>query len=438
MPGPVPNPGVARLWSRGARAAPQGAGFLAGPRTVLTCGHVVSAVAGEPERSPLAAGLTVDPDFPLAGRAARRQTARLVTHVPVTVDGSGDLAVLTLDEDPPPGAEPVRLLDVETERGHPFRAFGFPAGDDEGVWSLGTIVDDRGRGWLQIESTGACEIRQDFSGTPLWDERFKGVVGMVVATDRRFLQRAAYAITAGVLFEVHPELRRHAALPSPFRGLESFREQDAAHDFGRCEQIKALTEAVTTSSVVPVIEVFGVGKSSLVHAGLVPELRRRGDYSIASLVPEPALRVEDMLASALLPLLDAPGGVTERLEQLEQLDRLAGRLREGAAAPVVRELLTHSGTTQLLLIIDQFEVLLFAGRRRRPGRAGGGPRPGRSRVAAPPQVVLAARPTGVAVIAANGWRSTGPVAVTGSATGGRAGSGRRTARGHSRTCGVPG
>ncbi|MER6615649.1 trypsin-like peptidase domain-containing protein [Streptomyces xantholiticus] len=357
MPGPVPNPGVVRLWSRGAWASPQGAGFLAGPRTVLTCAHVVSAVAGERERSPLAAGLTVDLDFPLAGRAARLQTARLVAHVPVAEDGSGDIAVLALDEDPPPGAEPVRLLDVETVRGHPFRAFGFPAGDDEGVWSLGTIVDDRGRGWLQFESTGACDIRQGFSGTPLWDERFKGVVGMVVATDGRFLQRAAYAITADVLFEVHPELRRYAALPSPFRGLESFREQDAVHYFGRSEQIRSLTEAVTRSSVVPVIGVSGVGKSSLVHAGLVPELRRRGDYSIASLVPEPALGAEFMLASALLPLLNAPGDVTEPLDWLEQLERLAGRLREGAAAPVVRELLTRSGTTQLLLIVDQFEVL---------------------------------------------------------------------------------
>lgn len=357
VPGPEPNPGIARLWSCGASAAPQGAGFLVGPRTVLTCAHVVSAVVGERERSPLTAGLTVDLDFPLAGRATRRQTARLVTHLPVAEDGSGDIAVLALDEDPPPGAEPVRLLDVKTVPGHPFRAFGFPAGDDEGVWSLGTIVDDRGRGWLQFESTGACEIRQGFSGTPLWDEEFKGVVGMVVATDGRFLQRAAYAITAGDLFEVRPELRRYAALPSPFRGLGSFREQDSDHYFGRSEQIKSLTEAVTTSSIVPVIGVSGVGKSSLVHAGLVPELRRRGDYSIASLVPEPDVGAESMLASALLPLLDPPGETTDPLDRLDQRERLARRLQEGAAGPVVRELLTLSGTTQLLVIVDQFEGL---------------------------------------------------------------------------------
>ncbi|WP_327731360.1 nSTAND1 domain-containing NTPase [Streptomyces sp. NBC_00487] len=357
MPGPVPNPGIARLWSRGAWATPQGAGFLAGPRIVLSCAHVVSAVAGEQEGSPLAVGLTVDLDFPLAGRAARRQSARLITHIPVAEDGSGDIAVLALDEDPPLGAEPVRLLDVETVRGHPFRAFGFPAGDDEGVWSLGTIVDDRGRGWLQFESTSACEIRQGFSGTPLWDEHFKGVVGMVVATDGRFLQRAAYAITADVLLEVHPELRRLAAPPSPFRGLESFREQDATHYFGRAEQIKALTEAVTTSSIVPVIGVSGVGKSSLIHAGLVPQLRKRGDYSIASLVPEPALGAELMLASALLPLLNAPDDVIKPLDRFDQVERLVGRLREGGTLPVVRELLTRQGRTQLALIVDQFEML---------------------------------------------------------------------------------
>ncbi|MFJ8588393.1 trypsin-like peptidase domain-containing protein [Streptomyces sp. NPDC093595] len=378
MPGPVPNPGIARIWSRGAWAAPQGAGFLVGPRTVLTCAHVVSAVAGEPEGTPLPAGFTVDLDFPLTGSAVRRQTARLVTHVPVGEDHSGDMALLTLDEEPPPGAGPVRLLDVETVRGHPFRAFGFPAGDDAGVWSLGTIVDDRGRGWLQFESTSACEIRQGFSGTPLWDDRYQGAVGMVVATDGRFLQRAAYAITAEVLLDTHPVLRRHAALASPFRGLEPYREQDAAHYFGRPEQITSLTEAVTTSSIVPVIGVSGVGKSSLLHAGLVPALRRRGDYSIASLVPDPTLPAEYMLASALLPLLDAPtepaapGGPAEPAEEaeraeeaepaveaepVERLARLAGRLRDGAAAPAVRALLTRAGTSQLLLLIDQFEVL---------------------------------------------------------------------------------
>ncbi|MFF7894629.1 trypsin-like peptidase domain-containing protein [Streptomyces sp. NPDC007907] len=357
MPGPVPNPGIARLWSRGAWATPQGAGFLAAPRIVLTCAHVVSAVAAEQEGSPLAAGLTVDVDFPLAGKATPRQSARLITHIPVAEDGSGDIAVLALDQDPPVGAEPVRLLDVETVRGHPFRAFGFPAGDDEGVWSLGTIVDDRGRGWLQFESTSACEIRQGFSGTPLWDEHFKGVVGMVVATDGRFRQRAAYAITASALLEIHPELRRHAAPPSPFRGLDSFREQDATHYFGRAAQIKALTDAVTTSSIIPVIGVSGVGKSSLIHAGLVPQLRKRGDYSITSLVPEPALGAELMLASALLPLLNAPDEGVDPLDRLEQVERLTEQLREGGTAPVVRELLTRSGTTQLALIVDQFEML---------------------------------------------------------------------------------
>ncbi|GGP73970.1 nSTAND1 domain-containing NTPase [Streptomyces abikoensis] len=356
MPGPVPNPGIARLWSDGG--APLGAGFLAAPRTVLTCGHVISAIAGEAESAPLPPGLTVELDFPLAGRTSQRRTASLLRHVPVADDGTGDIAVLSLAEDPPTGAEPVRLLDVDSVRDHPFTAFGFPAGDDEGVWSLGTIVDERGRGWVQIESTGACEILQGFSGTPLWDDRLKGVVGMVVATDRRFVGRAAYAITLDALLEVHPELARHASPPSPFRGLMPFREQDAAHYFGRSSQIEELTEAVTTSGVVPVIGASGVGKSSLVQAGLLPALRRRGDYSAVTLVPEPAVRAEHMLASALLPLIDAlPGEENAPAEVGERLDRLARRLRDGAAAPVVTEAVGRSGTSQLLLFVDQFEVL---------------------------------------------------------------------------------
>ncbi|MDT0449632.1 nSTAND1 domain-containing NTPase [Streptomyces hesseae] len=355
MPGPVPNPGIARLWSHGA---PLGAGFLAAPRTVLTCGHVISSSAGKPESEPLPPGLPVELDFPLAGRPARRRTASLVRHIPVAADGTGDIAVLSLTEDPPAGVAPVRLLDVDSVRDHPFTAFGFPAGDDEGVWSLGTIVDERGRGWVQIESTGACEILQGFSGTPLWDDRLKGVVGMVVATDRRFVGRAAYALTLDTLLDAHPELARHASPDSPFRGLLPFREQDAAHYFGRSAQIAELTEAVTTSGVVPVVGASGVGKSSLVRAGLLPALRRRGDYSAVTLVPEPAVRAEHMLASALLPLLDAlPGEEDAPGDMGERLDRLARRLRDGAAAPLVTEAVSRSGTSQLLLFVDQFEVL---------------------------------------------------------------------------------
>lgn len=59
---------------------------------------------------------------------------------------------------------------------------------------------------------------------------------------------------------------------NPYRGLQDYREQDAALFFGRNEDIIALHEQVTTCSLLVVTGASGSGKSSLVRAGLLPKL----------------------------------------------------------------------------------------------------------------------------------------------------------------------
>nr|MCU0518568.1 CHAT domain-containing protein [Oscillatoria sp. Prado101] len=62
--------------------------------------------------------------------------------------------------------------------------------------------------------------------------------------------------------------------PCPYRGLSAFRETDAPFFFGRERFAKQLLEAVRENALVPVIGASGLGKSSVVFAGLIPLLRQ--------------------------------------------------------------------------------------------------------------------------------------------------------------------
>ncbi len=61
----------------------------------------------------------------------------------------------------------------------------------------------------------------------------------------------------------------------PYRGLEPFREEDAAFFCGRDDAIRELVARVQEYSFVAVVGPSGSGKSSLVFAGLVPALRKQ-------------------------------------------------------------------------------------------------------------------------------------------------------------------
>ena len=82
----------------------------------------------------------------------------------------------------------------------------------------------------------------------------------------------------------------------PYRGLDAFREEDAAFFFGRGSAsepdspIGQLVGRVREQPFVMVVGRSGSGKSSLVCAGLLPALRRERDrfWNVLSLRPGPA------------------------------------------------------------------------------------------------------------------------------------------------------
>jgi len=63
---------------------------------------------------------------------------------------------------------------------------------------------------------------------------------------------------------------------NPYRGLDSFREEDRALFFGRDELTERLVRVVQARRLTVVVGPSGSGKSSLVQAALIPRLRSKG------------------------------------------------------------------------------------------------------------------------------------------------------------------
>lgn len=328
-----------------------GIGFLVPDKHVLTCAHVVMQALGLRNTSSMPeANLRLDFPFVASGRSFN---ARLVCWQP----GDGDdIAVLELETLPPATAHSVRLVDVQELWGHSFRAFGFPIEYDKGVWASGVLRQGQVGGWIQIEAINVPGHRvvQGFSGTPVWDEQLDGVVGMVVESDRQAQTKAAYIIPTALLVKAWPHLSQQTIPPCPFRGLFAFREVDEPYFFGRETYIAQLVETVQKKPFTAIIGSSGSGKSSVVFAGLVPQLSRSGNWIVASF--RPGSQPFRALASALIPLLESEMSETNRLVEINKLARLLQKDELTLTEVMERIVHKHAGA-HLLLVADQFEEL---------------------------------------------------------------------------------
>ncbi|PID58768.1 hypothetical protein CSB45_01860, partial [candidate division KSB3 bacterium] len=140
----------------------------------------------------------------------------------------------------------------------------------------------------------------------------------------------------------------------PYRGLEVFREQDADLFFGRADLVGTLQQMVAQQPFVAVIGASGSGKSSVVYAGLIPLLRRLGQWHIACF--RPGKRPFHALAAALVPLLEPELDVIDRIKTIKKSGQT---LTDGGLtiADIVAAIQEKEPDTCLLLFADQFEEL---------------------------------------------------------------------------------
>gem|GEM_PF-1550455 len=165
-----------------------------------------------------------------------------------------------------------------------------------------------------------------------------------------------------LLTELQKLLPRHSASTvqsgaNPFLGLASFQEGDAHRFFGREREIARAAKALTEQPLLALLGASGVGKSSLVRAGILPALRDRGE-EWESLIVRPGRNPFDGLASALLPLIEATEGGASREEISSRHRELAKRLFEepGYLGAVLRARSRQRGA-RYLVFVDQFEEL---------------------------------------------------------------------------------
>lgn len=142
--------------------------------------------------------------------------------------------------------------------------------------------------------------------------------------------------------------------PNPYQGLAAFGEEDADFFFGQEKFVNNLVEVTHKQPLVAVVGPSGSGKSSVVFAGLIPKLRKEGNWLIEIFRPgkEPFVP----LASALVRQLEPEAGETQ---QLREAVGLAGDLQQGRITlqQAVSRILERNSGKRLLLVADQFEEL---------------------------------------------------------------------------------
>ncbi|MEV7993256.1 response regulator [Streptomyces sp. NPDC086077] len=159
----------------------------------------------------------------------------------------------------------------------------------------------------------------------------------------------AYAIPLSEVAAAWPDLLGRTLLPPcPYRGLESFTAQDGKSGVfvGREAEVERLRNMVKAKPLVMVTGPSGVGKSSLVAAGLRPELENEG-WRVATFRPGTA--PFEAVARALLEV-ERPGAQ----HSLEELERRAEALRLEGFWPVASRIAVLTGQP-LALVGDQFE-----------------------------------------------------------------------------------
>ncbi|HWO23037.1 MAG TPA: protein kinase [Kofleriaceae bacterium] len=141
---------------------------------------------------------------------------------------------------------------------------------------------------------------------------------------------------------------------TPYAGLSSFQESDAAKFFGRNREIAAMMTRIRDQPLMAVVGSSGVGKSSFVRAGLVPALKRSGEVW-ETLVIRPGRKPLDALASVLQPMVATAANLADDLEEQKKLvDKL--RQEPGYLGNMLRAR-ARRDNRRLLLFVDQFEEL---------------------------------------------------------------------------------
>jgi WD40 repeat protein len=140
---------------------------------------------------------------------------------------------------------------------------------------------------------------------------------------------------------------------SPYCGLVPYQEEDAAFFFGRTGDIGLVIANLLASRLTLFYGASGVGKSSVLNAGVVPELRRLAANNREQ-VGKPELAVVVLREWAHAPALRLTRSVRDACALAVGVESPQAPYREGDLLSALREGSAQVGG-DVLVILDQFE-----------------------------------------------------------------------------------
>ncbi len=142
---------------------------------------------------------------------------------------------------------------------------------------------------------------------------------------------------------------------SPYPGLAAFQESDANRFFGRTNDVVRVVKKIRDRPLLTLVGPSGVGKSSLVRAGLVPALKTSGE-KWENFTIRPGRDPLGALVNMLAPLTKTSSTNVEDViaEHRALIDRM--RQEPGYVGSLLRTRARERGEN-VLLFVDQFEEL---------------------------------------------------------------------------------
>jgi eukaryotic-like serine/threonine-protein kinase len=213
-----------------------------------------------------------------------------------------------------------------------------------GVHPAGTMAPDKLRARLCDLATPLPSISHRDPSIP---RELAAIIDRCVTKRKRDRYQSATELLADLQAYLTPRADRTTGEACPYRGLAAFGEDDAEFFFGRSNEIRTALAQLASWPLLAVIGPSGVGKSSFVHAGLVPAVRAAGGHWQVHVL-RPGRVPLHRLAAVLEEALADGRPASELMAQLVEAPGLFGAMLRGAAA---------SRGQQILVVIDQLEEL---------------------------------------------------------------------------------
>gem|GEM_PF-624140 len=188
-------------------------------------------------------------------------------------------------------------------------------------------------------------VRRGLSGAPLLNRVTGKVCGVVKYTEDQSFPLGGGGITIKTVLE------NCLILNTPYKGLAYFKDDDARFFFGRTALTDLLLDRLQQSNFLALLGASGSGKSSVLRAGLLNQLRQGRLSGSDRWELRVMLPTEHPLTSLANEFVDQKLGNIDRAAQLATAEKLLNEGKDG-----LRRLVEATAkTTRMVLVIDQFE-----------------------------------------------------------------------------------